>query len=216
LGRAKQCYAHTIGGVNGNWDELQDKFYLAFFPLSRITALQIELLTLQQKEKETLGTAWARFLSLINTGPNLSLLDHVFLYHFHQVLARKLLSILTYLLEARSHTKSLMRGNPFLRKSLKTPPILAFMTSFSKKQLSQASTNKRRYMHSNPKFLQILLMIRLLKNLPFSEHITLLGMMNPILLFVPLNSRMTFSLMLILGTPYSIPIQHHLMPQIPI
>jgi len=36
LGRAKQWYAHTIGGAHGNWDELQDKFCLSFFPLSRI------------------------------------------------------------------------------------------------------------------------------------------------------------------------------------
>ena len=34
LGRAKQWYAQTVGGINGNWDELRDKFYLAFFPLS--------------------------------------------------------------------------------------------------------------------------------------------------------------------------------------
>ena len=47
LGRAKQWYAHTVGGVNGNWDELRDKFCLAFFPLSRIAALRIELLTFQ-------------------------------------------------------------------------------------------------------------------------------------------------------------------------
>ena len=26
LGRAKQWYAHTVGGINGNWDELRDKF----------------------------------------------------------------------------------------------------------------------------------------------------------------------------------------------
>jgi hypothetical protein len=56
-------------------------------------------------------------------------------------------------------------------------------------------------MQPNPKFLQILPMIRLPKNHPFREHITLLGMMNPILLHVPLNLTMTFSLMLILGTP---------------
>ena len=31
LGRANQWYAHTVG-VNGNWDELRDKFCLAFFP----------------------------------------------------------------------------------------------------------------------------------------------------------------------------------------
>ena len=34
LGRAKQWCAHSVGGVHGNWDELQDKFCLAFFPLS--------------------------------------------------------------------------------------------------------------------------------------------------------------------------------------
>ena len=57
LGRAKHWYAHTVGGVHGNWDDLRDKFCLAFFLLSRVAALRIELLTFQQKEKETLGAA---------------------------------------------------------------------------------------------------------------------------------------------------------------
>jgi hypothetical protein len=83
LGRAKQWYAHAIGGVNGNWDELQNKFCLAFFPLSQIATLRIEILTFQKKEKEILGAAWARFMSIINSGPNLSLPDHILLYHFH-------------------------------------------------------------------------------------------------------------------------------------
>ena len=34
LGRAKQWYAHIIGSVHGNWDELRDKFCLAFFSMS--------------------------------------------------------------------------------------------------------------------------------------------------------------------------------------
>jgi hypothetical protein len=46
LGTGKQWYAHTIG-VNGNWDELRDKVFLSFFPLSRIAALRIEVLTFQ-------------------------------------------------------------------------------------------------------------------------------------------------------------------------
>jgi hypothetical protein len=45
FGRAKQWYAHTVGGVHENWDELWDKFCLAFFPLSQIAALWIEILT---------------------------------------------------------------------------------------------------------------------------------------------------------------------------
>jgi hypothetical protein len=44
LGTAKQWYAHTVGGVNGNWDELQVKFGLAFFPISKVNALRIEIL----------------------------------------------------------------------------------------------------------------------------------------------------------------------------
>jgi len=34
IGRAKQWYTHTVGGVNGNWEELRFKFGLAFFPLT--------------------------------------------------------------------------------------------------------------------------------------------------------------------------------------
>jgi len=74
LGRAKKWYAHYVGGVNGNWDELRDNFCLAFFPLFRIDDLRIEILTFKQREKETLGAAWARFTSLTNSGPNLSYL----------------------------------------------------------------------------------------------------------------------------------------------
>ena len=51
--RAKQWYAHTVISVNGGWDELRDKFCLAFFPISRIITLYLEILTFQQKEKET-------------------------------------------------------------------------------------------------------------------------------------------------------------------
>ena len=55
--RAKQWYAHTIRSVNGDWDELRDKFCLAFFLIFRIITLRLEILTFQQKEKETLGAA---------------------------------------------------------------------------------------------------------------------------------------------------------------
>ena len=45
LGRAKKWYAHTVGGVNGNWDKLRDNFCLTFFPYSQIGVLCIEILT---------------------------------------------------------------------------------------------------------------------------------------------------------------------------
>ena len=37
--RAKQWYTYNEGKVNGEWEELRDRFYLAFFPISRITSL---------------------------------------------------------------------------------------------------------------------------------------------------------------------------------
>jgi hypothetical protein len=46
-GKAEQWYTHTIGSVNDNWDELRDKFYLEFFPLSRIIALQRDICCFQ-------------------------------------------------------------------------------------------------------------------------------------------------------------------------
>ena len=89
MGRAKKWYAHSVGGINGNWVELRDNFCLAFFPLFQIADLRIEILTFKQREKETLGAAWARFTSLSNSGPNLSLPDHVLYYHFYRGLNKE-------------------------------------------------------------------------------------------------------------------------------
>ena len=38
-GEAMQWYICVVGCVNGSWTELRDRFYSAFFPLSRICAL---------------------------------------------------------------------------------------------------------------------------------------------------------------------------------
>ena len=80
--RAKQWYAHNIGKVNGEWEELRDMFCLAFFPISRITSLRKEILDFHQDYKESIGAAWARFSKLTHAGPNLSIPDHVLLQHF--------------------------------------------------------------------------------------------------------------------------------------
>ena len=75
--KAKQWYAHIVGKVNGEWDELRDKFCLAFFPMSRIASLRKEILDFRQDEKESIGAAWARFSKLTRAGPDLSIPDHV-------------------------------------------------------------------------------------------------------------------------------------------
>ena len=87
--RAKQWYTHSVKSTNGDWDALRDKFCLAFFPLSRLGALRMEVLGFQQSEKESLGAAWARFLTLTQSGPNLSLPEHVLLQHFRLGLTKE-------------------------------------------------------------------------------------------------------------------------------
>ena len=80
--RARQWYAHSVGKVNGEWEELRDRFCLAFSPISCITFLRKEILDFRQDEKESLGAAWARFSQLTHAGPDLSIPDHVLLQHF--------------------------------------------------------------------------------------------------------------------------------------
>ena len=61
---------------------MRNRFCLAFFPISLIASLRKEILDFRQDEKETLGTAWARFSQLTHAGPDLSIPDHVLLQHF--------------------------------------------------------------------------------------------------------------------------------------
>ena len=61
-GEAKQWYIRVVGGVNGSWIELWDRFCFAFFQLSRICALRTEILTFRQNDKESIGVAWPRFV----------------------------------------------------------------------------------------------------------------------------------------------------------
>jgi hypothetical protein len=80
--RAKQWYAHNIGKVAADWEELRNRFCLAFFPISQIASLQQEILNFQQKEKESIGATWDIFSILTRSGPDLSIPNHVLLQHF--------------------------------------------------------------------------------------------------------------------------------------
>ena len=80
--RARQWYAHNVGKVNREWEELRDRFCLTFFPISRIASLRKEILDFRQDEKESLGAAWPRFSQLTNAVPDLSIPNHLFLQHF--------------------------------------------------------------------------------------------------------------------------------------
>jgi hypothetical protein len=55
--RAKHWYMQIIGSVQGDWEALCIRFCLAFFPISRVVSLRIEVLSFKQKEKESLSAA---------------------------------------------------------------------------------------------------------------------------------------------------------------
>ena len=74
--RHRGCH---IGKVNGEWEELRNRFCLAFFPISHIASLRKEILNFRPDEMETLGTTRARFSQLTHAGPDLSIPDHVLL-----------------------------------------------------------------------------------------------------------------------------------------
>ena len=132
LGRPKQWYAHTVEAVYGNQGELRDKFCLAFFPLSRIAALRIEVLTFQQKEKDTIGAAWARFISLINSGPNLSLPDHVLLHPFHLGLNKEAALHLDISSGGSFSHKTISEGKVIPQKILENTPYTSVFDEFPK------------------------------------------------------------------------------------
>ena len=61
MAEVKQWYTHAVGSMNEDWDELKDKFCLAFFPMSHIISLLRAILDFEQYEKESIAAAWARF-----------------------------------------------------------------------------------------------------------------------------------------------------------
>ena len=57
MGIAKLWYTQNVESAQGEWEVLQAKFSIAFFPIYRIVQLHLEVLHFKQKEKETLGAA---------------------------------------------------------------------------------------------------------------------------------------------------------------
>jgi hypothetical protein len=55
--KAKQWYTYIVESMNGDWNELKDKFHLAFFPMSRIDSLPRAIFDFEQCDKESIGAA---------------------------------------------------------------------------------------------------------------------------------------------------------------
>jgi hypothetical protein len=97
-------------------------FVLLSFLFFWITDLRIEVLTFKQKEKETLGAAWARFISLTNSGPNLFLPNHVLYYHFYRGLNKEAALHLDIASGGSFSHKLISEGKAILEKTLENTP----------------------------------------------------------------------------------------------
>jgi hypothetical protein len=66
IGRVNQWYTNDIESTNGDCDELKDKFYLAFFPMSCISSLPRAILDFEQHE-ESPGPSFQCYYTLAQT-----------------------------------------------------------------------------------------------------------------------------------------------------
>ena len=82
-GLAKLWYTRTVESAQGEWEVLRAKFCLTFFPIPRVGSLRREVLAFKQKEKESLGAAWARFMDLYLSRPDLGIPSPILLQHFY-------------------------------------------------------------------------------------------------------------------------------------
>lgn len=122
--RAKQWYTHTAESTNGDWKELRDKFCLAFFPMSRIVSLRREVFNFEQAEKESLGTAWARFSLLVKSGPDLSIPDPMLLQHFRMGLDKESAQYLDIAAGGSFIHKTVSEGRTILERILENTSFL--------------------------------------------------------------------------------------------
>ena len=141
------------------------------------------------------------FISLINSGPNLSLPDHVLLYHFHLGLSKKAALHLDISSGGSFTHKTISEGKAILEKILENTLYTGIYDEFPKEEI-ESSPDQQKEAHtteskfpSNPSYDPVA------KEPPIQGTYRTSRHGEPILLYVPLNSKMTFSLMLILGTP---------------
>lgn len=136
--RAKQWYTSTVGCVNGSWEKLRDRFCLAFFPVTRITALRVEILSFKQIENESISAAWSRFTNLVQSVPTLSLLEYVLMQHFHTGLDKESAFYLHITTGGSFMHKTPSEGRIMLDRILENT---SFMTQTNENQ-SKASVSK--------------------------------------------------------------------------
>jgi hypothetical protein len=101
---------------------LQTKFCIAFFPISQVAQLHRGVLNFQQKEKETLGVAWAHFSDIISSGPDLTIPDLILLQHIYLGLSKETSHYLDITFKALFFHLSSIGGKDVLNKIAENTP----------------------------------------------------------------------------------------------
>ena len=136
-------YARHIESVHGEWESLQTKFCLAFFPISRVIHLQKEIICFKQKEKESLGASWAYFLDLSTSGPNLALPNPMLLQHFYVALSKDSTQFLDIALGGAFLHLSTSKGRTILNKILENTPYTSSLMKYPRKKRDQSPSKKK-------------------------------------------------------------------------
>jgi hypothetical protein len=68
-----------VTSSHGDWEALCSSFYLQFFPIYKVVKLHLEILSYKQQKKESLGKAREHFNTILDSCPNLALLDPILL-----------------------------------------------------------------------------------------------------------------------------------------
>jgi len=82
-GKARRWYSRYVGSVDEEWEKLQARFCLTYFPTSHVARLRREILNFKQEEKESLGAAWARIIDLASSGLELAITELTLMQHFY-------------------------------------------------------------------------------------------------------------------------------------
>jgi hypothetical protein len=72
--------------MDGDWESLRKAFCLTFFPTPQVVKLRREIICFEQQKTESLGAAWARFIKIVESGPDLGIVEPGLLQHFRNSL----------------------------------------------------------------------------------------------------------------------------------
>jgi hypothetical protein len=121
-GEAKRWYKLTIGNNQGDWEALCSSLCLQFFPIYSVVKLRVEVLNFKQKKKESLGKAWEHFNTLLNSSPNLTILEPILLQHLFMGLTRKTIEYLNMASGGSFMHVFAEKGRSILKKILQNLP----------------------------------------------------------------------------------------------